>query len=213
MTAPATVGKPPAHLRLTVSGIFGTVAAPYERFTMRINVLPNFTNLQTGLAQAGVNAVPALAGVMKNECRFTEVKAAAIGPNGLYSGDPVVTLVDIAGTRTAGVAIAQVSVVASLLTARRGATGRGRLYIPMPGFDVSATGGVYAMGSVENMRLAVVTFLNSLNAFSGGPRCVIASTKGYLSLITGVRVGVVPDTMRSRRTSIPEAYSTTAALA
>lgn len=213
MTAPATVGKPPAHLRLTLSGVFGTALAPYESFTMRVNVLPTFTNLQTGLAQAGVNALPGLAGIMKNEARFTEVKAAAIGPNGLYSGDPVVTLVDVPGTRVDGVAIAQVSVVASLLTARRGASGRGRIYIPMPGFNVSATGGVYALGSVENMRAGVVAFLDNINAFGGGPRVCIASSKGYLSVITGVKVGRVPDTIRSRRTSIPEAYSGIAALA
>ena len=39
---------------------------------------------------------------------------------------------------------------------------------------------------------------------------VIASTKGTNSPVTAVRVGRVPDTIRSRRTALPEGYGTAA---
>jgi hypothetical protein len=57
------------------------------------------------------------------------------------------------------------------------------------------------------------SFLNALGNEPGidvlGLTPVVASTKGYNSIVTGVRVGRVLDTIRSRRASLPENYGAT----
>jgi hypothetical protein len=48
--------------------------------------------------------------------------------------------------------------------------------------------------------------INSLNGSIGFGGVVVASSKGYLSGVTGVKVGRAVDTIRSRRSDLPEGY-------
>ena len=202
----------PAHLRLTVSGIFGTLIAPYERWSFRVNFgVGEGPTALAALADAGVaNLAPILEGT-KTVCRITEVKAASILATGLYAADPEIRPVNLPGTGSGGAEIPQVAMVASLMTGRRGATGRGRIYLPMPAADAGA-GGVFTQQFADTTALRVANFLNGVNSGLGFGNAVVASTKGYVTPIEAVRVGRVPDTMRSRRTSIPEGYGTPVAV-
>lgn len=142
------------------------------------------------------------------------VKFAAIGADGRYTSDPF--LVDVADTGGAApfsgitdAILPQSALAISLNTARRGSSGRGRFYLPMP---VVAVGGDMVVPEVirDNMAAAAQTFLNNVYNTPGidvtDLTPVVASTKGFLSAVTGVRVGRVIDTIRSRRRSIDEGY-------
>lgn len=104
----------------------------------------------------------------------------------------------------------QVSLTVGLTTLLpRGRGHAGRIYPPsgqdtiaseldpsgrMPGAAVAAVAGSFR---------TLVTELNAL-----GPKvCVFSARAESIELVTGVRVGRVVDTMRSRRTSLPEEYT------
>jgi len=61
-----------------------------------------------------------------------------------------------------------------------------------------------------DMQARLATLLTSLNNTPGidvsGLQVVVASTKGFNTPVTGVRVGRVVDTMRSRRRQLPETF-------
>ena len=145
-----------------------------------------------------------------------------IGADGKYVEDArVVNVTDTMGggaeTNGAAYARAQTALAVSLVTGRRGPTGKGRFYLPCPTalhddtFLISAA-------AAEGVRASAVTLINDLNNLPGLDSfpsfgVVVASSKGYNTPVTGVRVGRVVDVIRSRRSSIAEAYTTVAAVA
>lgn len=106
----------------------------------------------------------------------------------------------------------QVALAISLVTDRRGASGRGRFFIPAPLTTVNSTSGQMGTPQQENVvgnaKILIDALNNAPNLDVNGPRfrVVVASSKGFLSPVTAVRVGKALDTIRSRRRSIPEAY-------
>jgi hypothetical protein len=139
------------------------------------------------------------------------VKFAAIGPDGKYTEDPVI--VDVADTPGGGgtfnATLPQAALVMSLGTARRGRSGRGRFYLPMPSVNflddlrlsVAQQDAAEAALAAHILNLGNQPGVDVLNL-----QVMVASTKGFLSPVTSVRVGRVVDTMRSRRRSLDEAY-------
>ncbi len=144
------------------------------------------------------------------------VKFARIGPDGRYIGNPRSVNVNQAGGGGALKYPFQIALAVSLSTARRGATGRGRFFLPSPTFIVASETGQFLQPDINAAALAVQTFLNNVNNQPGlegsAPRVVVASSKGYNTNVSGVRIGSVPDTIRSRRRQLLETYSPTAAV-
>lgn len=101
----------------------------------------------------------------------------------------------------------QVSLVASLTTnTARGLAHQGRLYFPIPSPPVVADGRISAGEALEALN-QITDFLDVVNAASGGSVIVASKERsGDQHTVTGVRVGRVLDTMRSRRTSLAEEY-------
>jgi hypothetical protein len=62
----------------------------------------------------------------------------------------------------------------------------------------------------DDMQASAAQLITDMGNENGidvtGQRVVVVSSKGYNSEVTGVRVGRVLDTMRSRRRSLPETY-------
>jgi hypothetical protein len=50
-------------------------------------------------------------------------------------------------------------------------------------------------------------FVNAVNGLSTNEKVSVVSSKGYTTDVTAVRLGRVPDTMRSRRGDLVEAYA------
>jgi hypothetical protein len=147
---------------------------------------------------------------------LTRVKVASIGPLGLYTRDSwESTSPAVAGTNASGGLMpAQTAMVASLMTSRRGPTGRGRMYLPCRSLNIGSDSRIAAADAL-GLAGSVATLLNALNNEPGldpaaDQQVVVASSKGFNTLVTGVRVGRVPDTVRSRRSQLIEEYQTAA---
>jgi hypothetical protein len=214
------------HLRVTALGRLGT--SP-ERFSYGINMAP----LQTDRVGPFFGLAPS-SGVwadIANDVRIFHtnfqshlsprailevVKVADIGADGKYLEDPIIVdVVDAPGGSEASIgeqemATPQAALAISLLTARRGPTGKGRFYVPMPmlnlGQDMLAN-----PARIAQVQASAATLLNNLGNAPGVDvfdlRPVVSSTKGYNSTVTAVRVGRVVDTIRSRRRSLDESFT------
>lgn len=207
------------HRRVTFRGVFGTLAAPYEQWSFRLNTsdagdpgqdLAAIAAGAAGIFQQDVAQLGGLRTVIREYCRLTEVKVADIGADGKYVREPGIALVDIAGSSTAGsVHAPQVAVAVSLVTDRRGASGRGRFYIPAPAVDVEPLSGRMSIAAAQNIAAVAGRFVDDISRLPGLGVVAVQSNKGLTSGVEGVRVGRVLDTIRSRRTSIAEDYGAT----
>jgi hypothetical protein len=217
-----------SHLRLTMSGDISEGTGPVlEEFSYRLNLsnpgpvgLANDTRFSAaGAADLAADAVAfhgRLGSRVGTMARLLTVKLAKIGPLGTYVADPFIVAVDQRGGGPNSVTHApQVSLAVSLTTAQRGATGRGRFYLPLPSTIVTTNLTIQAVER-DQVQASVVQFLNDINNWPGvdgnDPKVVVASTKGYNSTVNGVRVGLVLDTIRTRRNNLVEGYGATTAV-
>jgi hypothetical protein len=193
---------------MTFSGVFGSTAQPWERWSMRFNFIGagsgpfSLVELQAGVSALNTHLLP----YVNEMARLTEVKSAAITPAGEYAGDPTILAVDVAGGAGSPVHAPQISLAISLATALRGPRGRGRFYLPAPAVPFQTTNGLIPDASRDGVQTAAAAFISALNAATDGGTVVVASSFGTNSPVTGVRVGRVLDTIRSRRRSVPETY-------
>lgn len=225
------------HLRVTMSGVINDrTAAPavQERFAIRLNMSApgSATGLPANWDQESANDVAAdcsafwgrITSAIASNCVLTEVKWAwlGMGTNSkgqealLYKADPFIVPVSVAGAAGNMPYPPQVALAVSLETGRRGATGRGRFFLPCPGQGLGADLGVVP-AAVDELETSVVQLINDLNNWPGveaaRPKVTVASSKGYNSDVTGVRVGHAFDTIRSRRRDLLERYGATVAIA
>jgi hypothetical protein len=144
------------------------------------------------------------------------VKFALINELGAYASDPyIVNVVDApGGGGNNQVSEPQRALAVSLLTDRRGPTGKGRFYLPMVNHSIDGNSLLANLAEITATQAALVDLVNNVNNLSGLDQAlnnpdvavVVASSKGYNTEVTKVRVGRVIDTIRSRRTSVLENY-------
>lgn len=209
----------PSHTRITFSGVFGNLDAPAEIWAVRLNAgdMPAGTNLATvagsARGQFGVRVLP----LMPSYVRLTRTRVSQHlegtgltvnnGPGGYAQADDFTTY---AGTGSSSTVLPlQTAICVSLGTDRAGPTGKGRIFLPSP--SGALTGDFNYSTSVQAAVLnAVGLLIEDLNAVALpgniAPGVSVVSSKGYLSRVTSVRVGAVPDTMRSRRSARLEGY-------
>ncbi len=211
MTTPA-----PAHRRITFSGEFQSFTDPaYEQWSFRLNLgIGETTPALELMATTGADAYGAhLKQLFPSHVKLLEVKAAEIGPDGRYASAPAIVVRPTPGTGPAVNLPPQVCVAVSLVTERRGASGRGRFYLPTPSFIPLASDGRISQANAQTITNQAAAFLSALNGPAGFGNVVVASTKGFTTVVTAVRVGRVLDTIRSRRTSIDELHTVPLAVA
>lgn len=200
------------HGRLVFEGVRGTVAAPRERWAIRVNLNPVIPAQSGAPTPAQLDALGTafdtrLGAHTTNDTRLTSVKWAFIGPDGKYSSGPVLSSeLDLAGSRLSEAHVDQIAIAVSLNTATRGPRGRGRFYLPGPGFAIGP-GSLMSATDAQSLATSAAGFLSDINAGwpDNGTVCV-ASSFGLNSPVTSVRVGRVFDTIRSRRASLSEDY-------
>lgn len=217
------------HWRMTMLGSLG--GGENDRFSYGINlaredggVLGSFMDpnddVWADMRDAAVAFHGRAATGLSSQAFLDTVKIADIGPDGKYLEDPVVFTVAQGGASAPdfvdGVAVTNVlpqsAIAVSLTTDRRGPSGKGRFYLPMPAFGTFPQNGFkISVADAEGLRGSAQTFLNDVANQPGldvlGIRPVVASTKGYNTAVTGVRVGRVIDTIRTRRNKLNEAYT------
>jgi len=207
------------HNRITLSGVFGLITAPVEEWSWSFATSPSASGEPGAFKALSAEVLVAynthIRPLMGPRVVLTRIRSAAINEAGkvpqttqgaYLQGD---NETNQPGTATqATLYPLQTALVVSLMTPRAGATGKGRFFLPWPARIVDST---YTLGSVDTTAVAnaCASFLSNVagsQSFVGGIE--VASTKGYSSPVTSIRVGSVPDTMRSRRGRVPEVYAT-----
>lgn len=199
-------------LRLVLSGTLHTV----EGFSFGVSLISDGSGVEAPAeVPAGVvTAAQTLmtGAIISGAADLDTIKLNLIGTDGRYAGDNTVMhefAPPVGGTYTATNA-PQVAIAVSLDTAaRRGLATRGRFYLPTPVPVVKEDGRIDA-ASATAFATAATTFLQSVSAALPGwiPGVVSNVGAGAQRPVTNVRVGRVYDTIRSRRTSLPEDYVT-----
>lgn len=211
------MAKPP-HTRCTFEGIVGTVAAPLERWSFSVNfpydVAWEESNetvddlIAAGARDAYDGTISALA---CQDVFLTQVKVSNVGADGkvkkradgsYQQGEWEGSVQGVQGAQPMPL---QTALCVSLTTMRSGATGKGRFFLPWPGYVIQAADKRLTAAAAQALAENARDFLNALAAVFVDPPQVVSS-KGYMSEVVGVRVGRVPDTMRSRREDLPEGY-------
>jgi hypothetical protein len=208
----------PARNRYTFSGIFGTVAAPVEIWSISLSTGPEVFADKAGREARALAAKNVWSTKVNPHMRtttiLTRVRVAQLlegnkgstDANGAYNqGDWVGS--QVGGTASATQVPLQTAMAVSLHSARAGATGKGRFFLPWPAFAIESDFRL-AVASQTTLNTAMKDFLDGLNALVVAPGVqddiVVASSKGYVSRVIQVSVGRVPDTMRSRRSALLE---------
>ena len=201
---------PAPFLRLVVGGTLYTS----EQWSFGLSFAGAAGSAPTSVPTAVYDAVAAFvqraAAPSSNKAPLTFIKLNRIGQDGRYTEQKSVTrevAAGIAGASTANIA-PQIAAAVTLDTGnRRGLAAKGRFYVPVPAAAIGTDGRILETDA-NALRDAAVTMVNSLNA-AGIGRLVVASDvgTGAFRAVRSVRVGRVLDTIRSRRTSLPESYS------
>jgi hypothetical protein len=223
----ATPTKPPAHYRLNYSGILGPAATPYEIWSIGLAFgrgagATTQEQADAFLTSAQVAFSNNLSAMICTTARVTKLRLAKVKADGLVDRNadgsyaqrdriPDVAVVGVSGS----ICPPSVALAVTLHSAAPGATGRGRIFLPVPtlaGFDGNAGG--LSLAAANGFRDAVkglAVELNAAAATAGMGRVVVASggstvkgIPGDLRVVTSISCGKVLDTMRSRRNALLE---------
>lgn len=207
----------PAHCLLTYSGVFGAASAPVEIWSWSMTFRD--TADHGGTTQALADKASALwdasvRTVTPGFLALTRTRVAFLGDgqhvNQLDTGyDQADNLTSIQGSAGAsGYLPLQTALAVSFYTARPGATGRGRAFLPLQGVALDQGDFIVSTSRAQAFADAVATIGRGMSTGPGpvvGQHAVMSS-KGYATDVTSYRCGRVPDTMRSRRNALKESY-------
>lgn len=208
----------PPHIRVSFLGGYGSTGAISEEWGFSFNLIAPAVNTIAGLNVLATAANDAMALHLRPVCAphiiFRGVKTAAITSDGTYATTTGGTY--LAGESFTGLYAGSssayttrmpnsVALAVSLVTPRSGPTGKGRVFLPWPGIGLDNDGRIVELAAT-NVANAMVNLIDKVNDASAPNAVSVVSTKDYATSVTGVRVGRVPDTMRSRRRSLLEGY-------
>jgi hypothetical protein len=213
----------PAHTRVTWSGIYGTPEAPLEEWQINLNMGEGVFASSAARGVVAQSMAEAWLSKYQNltspQARLTRCRVAQVGVDGLVtkSEDGQYNQADAAvnypGSGSGPSLPFQTALCISLMTARPGPTGRGRFYLAAPALTLGLDGRLttaqqdaFATKSAEFILAVDAAWASSSEGASPGGNVVVASSKGYASVVTGIRVGRVPDTQTRRRGDLLEEY-------
>lgn len=206
---------PGNHLRLVVSGDL----PGGEAFSWGLNFHGNFSTpaAPDEVPQAVIDALTTFHTAeslpLSDSAVMTMIKLNEIGPDGRYVSRSETVMHEFAtgipGYASGGLPNQCALAVTLRTAAKRGLANSGRFYLPYLR-SLQTAGGQILSTAVEPIADQVTVLLNSLNAALDPWRVSVISDvrDGAVRPVTHVEVGRVVDTIRSRRTSIPEAYVT-----
>lgn len=202
---------PSPHLYFNISGaIRGT-----EEWSIGLRILANGFDGDEGDQIARLTSVRtafeswwSTQNVISSACTVRTLKLNRVGTDGKYLYDYTIRH-DYATPLTAPASSThpnQISLVATLETGfTRGLAARGRLFLPVPPMPVG-TDGRLSQANAAGAATTVANLVSALNGVASIDDVVVMSqvNAGAVRPVTGVSIGRVLDTMRSRRTSLDE---------
>lgn len=212
----------PAHGLIEFRGVFGTIAAPIEEWSWGLRCDSTFTPSELSVIAGGASSAwqthiapvtptnQALAAVRVMNIKGQD--ADDVAGRVTRNADGSMQLYELAtgfpGTGQATNAPTQLAVVVSLLSARQGPRGKGRVFLPSPSIIPSTTDFAMTQSQALSLANAFKGFVNAINGVNGFANVAVVSSYGHASPVTAVKVGRVFDTMRSRRNRREEGYAT-----
>jgi hypothetical protein len=198
--------------KLVASGnIYGV-----ESFSFGMSIVPDFPNPDSFDAAGTIAAVAAAvstfwsANPICSGARLEYIKLNEVDQDGHYVSNSETNLFEYPGTipgNSSNRIAAQLAIAVSLTTAkRRGLAHAGRFYVPMPTSELE-TDGRFNGNAAQTFADTASAMVNTINGVYGGDYVVGVASKegaGAFEPVTGVRVGRVLDTIRSRRASLDE---------
>jgi hypothetical protein len=224
----------PAHARFTFSGTFGPAGAPVEIWSFNINGtsggISDMAQITSAAAAASTTYATTLRPLFPSDIVLTKVRCALVDDTGhvvrtavggYQQADDNTARAGSGTVAVGGRMPLSTALVVSLTTARAGASGKGRFFLPWP--QTKALGTDYRMSADDalacqtaarsfllGVRAALPTGSDLVVASGGATANGVALHGPVLSPVTGLRVGRVPDTMRSRRSGLREEYTSIA---
>ncbi len=199
------------HSRLTLSGTLGPAAMPVEAWSMNLSYARTAAPTQALVDEVWTKCVTWFSGTTSGInplAQLRQVKIALVGTDGKTVGNPAVHVGIASGGTNDVHSPPQIALAVSLGTGLRGSTHRGRFYLPMPTV-ISTPDFTIQQNDHDAIETALGTWLDALQvSFGGAGSLVVASSKGFNTPVTGIRVGRVLDTIRTRRRSLKESYDT-----
>lgn len=208
----------PAHFRLTYSGTLGNGT---EEFAISLNLAPGrpgtaaeLTSEATAARQAWLDNMRVL---FSNRNTLTETRLACITADGSYLtredgsyqvGIDATPAPSVGAGVPGGLLPLQSALCVTLLTPRSGPTGKGRIFLPWPDTIAIQDDFRISQPAATSVATIMAEMIRDVNSLIADTVVSVVSSKGYTSPVTGVRVGRVPDTMRSRRGDLLEQPST-----
>lgn len=200
--------------RLVVQGsLYGA-----ETWTFSMSLIaPDGVDAPTEVPDALVDALTAYIGVgqqiISRPAAMTMIKVNRIGTDGRYTEPETVQreVIPAVPGGASHLVAAQVALAVSLVTSRRrGLAARGRFYLPVPAaFPTDHTDPLISVAAADMVQQKTLTLIQAINGLGMGHVGVVSNVgTGAQNLVRQVRVGRTLDTIRSRRTSIKEAYLT-----
>lgn len=219
---------PPEHVKVTFSGIVGTLIAPAEVWVhgLSMSIAPTATgtvDLPTFATRCKNAWVAHVAPHVGFNALLTRVRAARVDGQGLVfrGADGAFNQADDnsgapGGTQSPiGSGVFQIAHAVSTMTVTPGAVGRGRFYLPAPTKAPGANGQI-TEADAATVANAMKAFINAINldAATLGLGSVVVASAGSVKSgrppslypVTGVRVGRRLDILRSRANAVPELY-------
>lgn len=207
----------PAHTRITFKGHFGTATAVNEEWSF--SLLKGETEWATEDGRKAVadtcktawqtNLGPLHANfVVLDSVRVAEIDGLGRvkrNADGSYRQSDSTGAAILGSGATSVTYPYQTAVCVSLVTARAGATGKGRFFLPQTIHQVATTDARLTSANASAIATAAKAFVNAVQT-AAGSNILVVSSKGYASNVTAVKVGRALDTMRSRRENLPEEY-------
>lgn len=204
---------PGPFLRLQVSG----TGYMDEIWSYGMSIVPNFdgdpaqpTEVPAGIISALV-AFHQAGGFISSAAKMTTVKLNQIGTDGRYTSASDTVLYDwptpVAGGSTTTLP-PQLAIAATLRTDNvRGRASKGRFYIPYPVSSVAADGRI-PESTCQTYAGYVTTLINAINASLPTGAVGVASSvgAGAFRVVRHVHIGRTYDTIRRRRSSLPEEH-------
>ena len=201
------------HLRVTFSGIFGSLSAPQEIWQFALHYRDTVTtSVTSAAADACMQAFKdSYAGALRQFVGITQVKLSHINAAGHLASEPVISTAPGQMMGGAGAFPFQIAAAVTLCSNKfgKGPLTHGRFYLPGPGGGISLDDRWDSSAVVAGTK----TFINSVSASLAGsiqPRpgpILVSRASPDFADVDRVLVGDVLDTIRTRRNKLKESYT------
>lgn len=208
----------PAHTRITFSGVFGSQTSPQEEWSFSLKhdevvALEAKATRDAAVAQLRGFFETRLKPMFPSNVVLTRTRIECMAGSTvkrdaaaeyLQSDDNVV----VGGALGAINMPTQIALCVSLYTLRNDASGKGRVFLPWPGWSPDVSNRLLPVDVTQEAAQRMRGLINDINGALGFGNVSVVSSKGFINPVVGVRVGRVPDTIRSRRDRRDEGYVT-----